>query len=155
MKKSADRHEDCEKQVLSQSFDDLEITRGECLERTRWSSPLDLTTYLYYFTSGCAPITTWSHVLPEHSMITWPCYVIWSLNLPMLFISWLCYMTWCWRLNVQMRGKLFPFQGSHNMALPSRFLVLRNFSIVSNSCPISSLSPFHISFCSTHIVILP
>jgi len=56
--------------VLSQSLDDLGITQGECLGRTRWSSPLDLTTYLYYFTSGCVPIITQSHDLPEHSMIT-------------------------------------------------------------------------------------
>ena len=62
--------------LLSQSLDDLGTTRGECLERTWWSSPLDSTTYLYYFTSGCTPITTRSHVLPEHSMIIWPCYVI-------------------------------------------------------------------------------
>ena len=55
---------------------------GECLGRTRWSSPLDSTTYLYYFTSGCTPIITWSHALPEHSMITWPCHVIWLPNLP-------------------------------------------------------------------------
>jgi len=42
--------------VLSQSLDDLGITRGECLGRTQWSSLLDLATYLYYFTSGCVPI---------------------------------------------------------------------------------------------------
>ena len=96
------------------SLDDSRSTQDECLGRTQWSSPLDLTIYLYYFTSGCAPITTWSHVPPEHYMITWPCHMIWLLNLPMLFISWLRYMTWCWRLNVQTCGKLFPFQGSHN-----------------------------------------
>jgi len=56
--------------VLSQSLDDLGITRGKCLGRTQWSSLLDSTTYLYYFTSGCTPITTWSHVLPEHSTVT-------------------------------------------------------------------------------------
>jgi len=55
--------------LLSQSLDDLGTTRGKCLEKTQWSSLLDLTTYLYYFTSGCTPITIWSHVLPEHSMI--------------------------------------------------------------------------------------
>ena len=44
--------------VSSQSLDNLGITQGECLGRTQWSSLLDLTTYLYYFTSGCAPITT-------------------------------------------------------------------------------------------------
>ena len=68
--------------LLSQSLDDLGTTRDECLGRTRWSSPLDSTTYLYYFTSGCTPITTQSHVLPEHSMITWPCHVIWLSDLP-------------------------------------------------------------------------
>ena len=68
--------------MLSQSLDDLGTTRGECLGRTRWSSPLDSTTYLYYFTSGCTSITTLSHVLPEHSMVTWPCHVIWLSDLP-------------------------------------------------------------------------
>ena len=56
--------------MLSQSLDDLETTRGECLGKTRWSSLLDLATYLYYFTSGCVPIITRSHDLLEHSMIT-------------------------------------------------------------------------------------
>jgi len=50
-------------QLLSQSLDDLGTTLGECLGRTQWSSLLDLTTYLYYFTSGCVPIITQSHVL--------------------------------------------------------------------------------------------
>jgi len=68
--------------VLSQSLDDLGTTWGECLGRTQWSSLLDLATYLYYFTSGCVPIITWSHDLPEHSMITWPCHMIWLPNLP-------------------------------------------------------------------------
>jgi len=40
--------------LLPLGLDDSRTTQGECLERTRWSSPLDLTTYLYYFTSGCA-----------------------------------------------------------------------------------------------------
>jgi len=71
--------------LLSQSLDDLGTTWGECLGRTRWSSSLDSTTYLYYFTSGCIPITTWSHVLPEHSTVTWPCHVVWLSNL-------LCYL---------------------------------------------------------------
>jgi len=44
--------------LLSQSLNDLGTTQGECLGRTQWSSPLDLTTYLYYFTSGCVPIIT-------------------------------------------------------------------------------------------------
>jgi len=55
--------------LLSQSLDDSGTTLGECLGRTRWSSSLDSTTYLYYFTSGCTSISTRSHVLPEHSMI--------------------------------------------------------------------------------------
>jgi len=42
--------------LLSQSLDNLGTTQDECLGRTRWSSPLDLATYLYYFTSGCVPI---------------------------------------------------------------------------------------------------
>jgi len=48
----------CEGLLLSQSLDDLGTTQGECLGRTQWSSLLDLTTYLYYFTSGCVPIIT-------------------------------------------------------------------------------------------------
>ena len=68
--------------LLSQGLDDLGTTLGECLGRTQWSSPLDLATYLYYFTSGCVPIITWSHVLPEHSIITWQGHVIWLPNLP-------------------------------------------------------------------------
>jgi len=56
--------------LLLQSLDDLGTTLGECLGRTRWSFPLDSTIYLYYFTSGCTPITTRSYVLPEHSIIT-------------------------------------------------------------------------------------
>ena len=58
--------------LLSQSLNDLGTTQDECLERTWWSSLLDSTTYLYYFTSGYAPITTQSHVLPELSMVTCP-----------------------------------------------------------------------------------
>ena len=56
--------------LLSQSLDDLGTTRGECLGRTQWSSPLDSTTYLYYFTSGYTPIITQSYVFPEHSTVT-------------------------------------------------------------------------------------
>ena len=101
----------------------------------------------------CSTIT-WSHVLPEHSMITWLYHVIWLPDFPMLFISCLHYTIWYWRSNVQTCGKLFPFWGSHNMAPPSRFLILRNFSIVSNSCPTFSLSPFCTFFSPNHIVIL-
>jgi len=53
--------------MLLLSLDDSRTTRDECLGRTRWSSPLDSTTYLYYFTSGCTPIPTRSHVLLEYS----------------------------------------------------------------------------------------
>ena len=35
--------------MLLLSLDDSRITRGECLGRTRRSSLLDLTVYLYYF----------------------------------------------------------------------------------------------------------
>ena len=35
--------------LLSLSLDDSRTTQCECLGRTRWSSPLDWTTYLYYF----------------------------------------------------------------------------------------------------------
>jgi len=103
--------------VLSLSLDDSRITRDECLGRTWWSSPLDFTTYLYYFYKWLCPIITWSHVLLEPSMFIWLCHMLWLLNLPMLFISWLHYMTWYWRLNVQMRRKLFPLRGSHNTSL--------------------------------------
>ena len=72
--------------MLSQSLDDLGITLGECLGRTWWSSPLDLATYLYYFTSGCVLISTRSHDLPEHSMITWSCLMIWLHNLCAIYI---------------------------------------------------------------------
>ena len=44
--------------LLLQSLDDSGTTLGECLGRTQWSSPLELATYLYYFTSGCASIIT-------------------------------------------------------------------------------------------------
>jgi len=66
----------------------------------------------------CSTITQW-HVLPEHSMITWLYHVIWLPNFPMLFISCLHYTIWCWRSNIQIHGKLFPFWGSHNMLILS------------------------------------
>ena len=100
--------------VLSQSLDDLGTTWDECLGRTRWSSPLDLTTYLYYFTSGCALLLhnhmSFQNILWSHDLITWYDYLI-----PMLFISCPCCTIWCWRSNVQTCGKLFPFWGSHNI----------------------------------------
>ena len=57
--------------MLSQSLDDLGTTRGECLGRTRWSSLLDWTTYLYYFYKWLYTTSPWSHVLLEYSTITW------------------------------------------------------------------------------------
>jgi len=56
--------------LLSQSLGDLGITRGECLGRTRWSSPLDWTTYLYYFYKWLYTTSPQSHVLLECSTIT-------------------------------------------------------------------------------------
>ena len=79
--------------LLSQSLGDLGITRGECLGRTRWSSPLDWTTYLYYFYKWLYTTSPQSYVLLECSTITWPCHVIWLLKFPcylyLVFIIWL------------------------------------------------------------------
>ena len=66
--------------MLSLSLDDSRTTRGECLGRTRWSSSLDWTTYLYYFYKWLYPTSPWLYVLLECSTITWPCYVIWLLK---------------------------------------------------------------------------
>jgi len=90
--------------LLSQSLDDLGTTQGECLGRTWWSSLLDLATYLYYLTSGCVFIITWSHVLPEPSMITWPCHVIWLPNFPCYL-----YLDPITRLNI--RDQMFECMG--------------------------------------------
>ena len=60
------------------------------------------------------PTITRSHILPECSMITWSYHMIWLLNpLCYLYLCFCCTI-WCWRSNVQMCGKLFPFWGSHN-----------------------------------------
>jgi len=79
--------------LLSQSLDDLGTTRGECLGRTRWSSLLDWTTYLYYFYKWLYATSPRSHVLLECSIVTWPCYMIWLLKFPcylyFVFIVWL------------------------------------------------------------------
>jgi len=91
--------------VLSQSLDNLETTWSECLGRTRWSSLLDLAIYLYYFTSGCVPIITQSHVLPEHSMITWPCHVIWLPSL--LYYLYLDPIIW-----LDVRDQMFECMGN-------------------------------------------
>ena len=66
--------------------------------------------YLYYFYNGCT-ISLWSHVLPECSVITWPCHVT---LVPILFISQPHYTSWGFGLSVQIYRKLFPFWGSHN-----------------------------------------
>jgi len=68
--------------LLSQSLDDLGTTRGECLGRTRWSSLLDFTTYLYYFYKWLYTTSPWSHVLLEYSTITWPHHVTWLCKFP-------------------------------------------------------------------------
>ena len=102
--------------LLSQSLDDLGTTLGECLGRTRWSSPLDWTTYLYYFTSGCTPIITWSHVLPEHSLITWSCHVICLLDLP-------CYLYLDSIIWLDVRDQIFKCMG--NSFLPGALITER------------------------------
>jgi len=79
--------------VLSLSLDDSRTTWCECLGRTRWSSLLDWTTYLYYFYKWLYPTSPWSYVLLEYSTITWPCHVIWLLKFPcylyLVCIVWL------------------------------------------------------------------
>jgi len=71
--------------VLSLSLDNSRITQGKCLERTRWSSPLDLTIYLYYFTSGYALLLHdhmfFQNILWSHDLIMWYDYS------PILFVS--------------------------------------------------------------------
>ena len=91
----------------------LVITLGGCSRRTQWSSLLDWTPTYTTFYSGCA-LSPWSYVLPECSVITWPCHVT---LVPTLFISQPYCMSWGFGLNIQMLGKLFFFWGSHNMLL--------------------------------------
>jgi len=64
--------------LLSQSLDDLGTTLGECLGRTQWGSPLDSTTYLYYFYKWlypyyymvtCPSRTFYDHMTLSHDMI--------------------------------------------------------------------------------------
>jgi len=55
--------------LLSQSLDNLGTTLGECLGRTRWSFPLDSTTYLYYFYKWLYTTSPRSHILLECSTI--------------------------------------------------------------------------------------
>jgi len=99
------KQQSLEGRVLSLSLNNSRITRDECLERTWWSSLLDLATYLYYFTSGCAPIITQSHDLPEYSMITWPCHMIWLLNLP-------CYLYLGPIIQLDVRDQMFECMGN-------------------------------------------
>ena len=79
--------------LLSLSLDDSRTTLGECLGRTRWSSPLDWTTYLYYFYKWLYTTSPRSHVLLECSTITWQGHVIQLLKFPcylyLVFIVWL------------------------------------------------------------------
>jgi len=114
---SRDRSDRCSGVVSSSfviaSLDDLGTTRGECLGRTQWSSPLDWTTYLYYFYKWLYTTSPRSHVLLECSTITWPRHVIWLLKFPRYLYLVHC-MTWCLRSSVWMRGKLSPSWGSHN-----------------------------------------
>jgi len=56
--------------LLSLSLDDSRTTLGKCLGRTRWSSPLDLAVYLYYFYKWLYTTSPRSHVLLECSTIT-------------------------------------------------------------------------------------
>ena len=56
--------------LLSLSLDDSRTTRCECLGRTGWSSPLDWTTYLYYFYKWLYTTSPRSYVLLECSTIT-------------------------------------------------------------------------------------
>ena len=65
-------------EVLSLSLDNSRTTRGECLGRTRWSSLLDWTTYLYYFYKWLYPTSPrscpsrmfYNHMTLSRDMIT-------------------------------------------------------------------------------------
>ena len=69
--------------------------------------------YLYYSYSGYTTISSWSHVLPECSIITWSCHVIWLPKLPCYL-----YLNPFVQLSAQICGILFPFWGSHNTVIP-------------------------------------
>ena len=79
--------------MLSQSLDDLGTTLGECLERTRWSSSLDCTTYLYYFYKWLYTTSLRSHVLSRMFYNHMTCHMIWLHKFPcylyLVFIEWL------------------------------------------------------------------
>jgi len=80
-------------EVLSQSLDDLGTTRSECLGRTRWSSLLDCTTYLYYFYKWLYTTSPRSHVLSRMFYNHMTCHMIWLCEFPCylypVFIVWL------------------------------------------------------------------
>jgi len=82
-----------EPRLLSQSLDDLGTTLGECLERTRWSSSLDCTTYLYYFYKWLYTTSSWSHVLSRMFYNHMTCHMIWLHKFPcylyLVFVEWL------------------------------------------------------------------
>ena len=79
--------------MLSQSLDDLGTTQSECLGRTRWSSPLDCTTYLYYFYRWLYTTSPRSHVLSRMFYNHMTCHVIWLCEFPcylyLVFVVWL------------------------------------------------------------------
>ena len=79
--------------LLSRSLDDLWTTLGECLGRTRWSSPLNCTTYLYYFYKWLYTTSPRSHVLSRMFYNHMTCHVIWLLKFPcylyLVFVVWL------------------------------------------------------------------
>jgi len=79
--------------LLSQSLDDLGTTLGECLGRTRWSSSLDCTTYLYYFYKWLYTTSPRSHVLSRMFYNHMTCHMIWLHKFPcylyLVFVEWL------------------------------------------------------------------
>ena len=85
------------------------------------------------------PTITQSHVLPECSMITWSYHMIWLLNPPCYLYLCFCCTIWCWRSNVQICRKLFPFWGSHNSG------ILNPLHTVSEFC-FDSSNPLTIQF---------
>ena len=68
--------------LLSLSCEDSRTTLDECLGRTRWSSSLDLTTYLYYFYKWLCSSITRSHVLLLECSVTCSYYVICLFKFP-------------------------------------------------------------------------
>ena len=85
--------------------------------------------YLYYFYSGCT-LSPWSYVLPECSVITWPCHMT---LVPTLFISQPYCMSWSFGLNIWMLGKLFSFWSSYNTIIPTANYIPLSNIILSKS----------------------